>query len=114
MIKNGEDIDIDEFEGPSQDLLLSLNEANAAGFIATYLELSLSEAPLVNNKLFVRFMIMSFTHLVLLLLLLSLFYSLVLLQFCFPSFANIACAFLSYFIVLDCLLFLSFTSCGFA
>ena len=30
MVKNGEDIDIDEFEGPSQDLLLSLNEANSA------------------------------------------------------------------------------------
>ena len=36
MVKNGEDIDIDEFEGPSQDLVLSLNEANAAAYNAIF------------------------------------------------------------------------------
>lgn len=36
MVEYGEDIDIDEFEAPSQELLLALNEANSAAYNAIF------------------------------------------------------------------------------
>ena len=36
MVEYGEDIDIDEFESPSQELLLALNEANSAAYNAIF------------------------------------------------------------------------------